>query len=53
MMVKELKTSVDTLRAELNPTADDVTQVEAELESIISEQDIIDRGESQSVVSNS
>lgn len=42
-MVKELQTSVDTLRLELNPPADDVTQVEAELESIISEQDIIDR----------
>lgn len=42
-MVKELKTSLDTLKRELNP-ADDVTQVEAELESVMSEQDVIDRG---------
>lgn len=41
-MVKELKTSLDTLKRELDP--DDVTQVEAELESVMSEQDVIDRG---------
>ncbi|XP_067943129.1 nesprin-1-like [Watersipora subatra] len=43
-MVKELRTSVDTLKLELDPSGDDVSQVEAELESIISEQDVIDRG---------
>jgi len=41
-MVKELQTSVDTLKRELEP--EDVATVEAELESVMSEQDIIDRG---------
>ena len=44
-MVKELQTSVDTLKSELTPSSlDDISQVEAELESVISEQDVIDRG---------
>lgn len=43
-MVKELQTSVDTLKLELNPASDDVSMVEAELESVISEQDFIERG---------
>lgn len=42
-MVKELQTSLDTLKRELEEP-EDITQVEAELESVMSEQDGIDRG---------
>lgn len=42
-LVTELQTSYDTLKREL-VSPDDVSQVEAELESVMSEQEVIDRG---------